>query len=45
MNSIYFYGKIDSTLQSDGKKLDEEHITIVNELGSEHKCHAESRNV
>ena len=37
---IYFDRKIDSTLQSNGKKLDEEHITIINEPGSEYTWHA-----
>ena len=41
-NSIYFDGKIDCTLQSNGKKLDEEHITIINEPGREYMCHVVS---
>ena len=27
-------------MQSNGKKLDVEYITIINELGSEYMCHA-----
>ena len=45
MNSIYFDEKIDSTLQSSRKKLDEEQITIINEPGNEYICHTVSRNV
>ena len=42
MTGLYFDGKIDVTIQKDGTKKKEEHITMLNEPGGQYLCHAVS---